>query len=231
MGFQAISAQSQGEFMSFKLAIAALAAICALGGASAQAAVIYSNLGPGRVFNKHMSVQLSPYTSANGSAYSVAMAFTAADTADVSEISLAIGVFFGDPAMEVSLWSRDYTTQLGSWEVTGSSAWSPTLVTISGISGVHLQAGAEYALLVSSLGNEWGTWFDNSAGALGLGEWDASGYVDGVVGAYEILGVVTAVPEPATWAMMIIGFGVVGTVVRRRRSSAGAPAIQTIMKA
>ena len=30
----------------------------------------------------------------------------------------------------------------------------------------------------------------------------------------------TAVPEPATWAMMILGFGVVGTLLRRRRALA-----------
>lgn len=29
---------------------------------------------------------------------------------------------------------------------------------------------------------------------------------------------VTAVPEPATWAVMIVGFGLVGTIVRRRRA-------------
>lgn len=27
-----------------------------------------------------------------------------------------------------------------------------------------------------------------------------------------------AVPEPATWAMMIVGFGMVGGVLRRRRN-------------
>ncbi len=31
---------------------------------------------------------------------------------------------------------------------------------------------------------------------------------------------VGAVPEPATWAMMVIGFGVVGVARRRRRSVA-----------
>ncbi len=30
----------------------------------------------------------------------------------------------------------------------------------------------------------------------------------------------SAVPEPATWAMMIAGFGVVGGAVRRRRPAA-----------
>ncbi|MGH6996745.1 MAG: PEPxxWA-CTERM sorting domain-containing protein, partial [Phenylobacterium sp.] len=28
------------------------------------------------------------------------------------------------------------------------------------------------------------------------------------------------VPEPATWAMMIAGFGIVGSAVRRRRPAA-----------
>ena len=32
---------------------------------------------------------------------------------------------------------------------------------------------------------------------------------------------VAAVPEPATWGMMLIGFGVVGSAMRRRRLSAG----------
>jgi hypothetical protein len=33
-----------------------------------------------------------------------------------------------------------------------------------------------------------------------------------------------AVPEPATWAVMIVGFGAVGYVLRRRESLARAPA-------
>lgn len=37
-------------------------------------------------------------------------------------------------------------------------------------------------------------------------------------------GVVTAVPEPATWAMMIGGFGLAGAAIRRRRKIAAAAA-------
>ena len=30
---------------------------------------------------------------------------------------------------------------------------------------------------------------------------------------------ITAVPEPMTWALMLVGFGVLGAVARRRRSA------------
>jgi hypothetical protein len=45
----------------------------------------------------------------------------------------------------------------------------------------------------------------------------------GVVGAGPLRSIATgAVPEPATWAMMIAGFGLVGAVARRRRTLAVA---------
>jgi len=41
----------------------------------------------------------------------------------------------------------------------------------------------------------------------------------GVVDArFELISESTAVPEPATWAMMIVGFGLAGTALRRRRA-------------
>jgi len=42
-----------------------------------------------------------------------------------------------------------------------------------------------------------------------------------VTGKFELLSesVTSAVPEPATWAMMITGFGLAGTAIRRRRST------------
>jgi hypothetical protein len=35
-------------------------------------------------------------------------------------------------------------------------------------------------------------------------------------------GLVHGVPEPATWALMVLGFGFAGYVLRRRRIAAGA---------
>jgi len=39
-------------------------------------------------------------------------------------------------------------------------------------------------------------------------------------GAIDNVAVGTAVPEPATWAMLIVGFGGVGAIARRRRAAA-----------
>ena len=38
---------------------------------------------------------------------------------------------------------------------------------------------------------------------------------------FTATGLTTGVPEPATWAMMLIGFGAVGYSMRRRRKSGG----------
>src|SRR5205085_709166 len=51
----------------------------------------------------------------------------------------------------------------------------------------------------------------NNGGATGLPTYNA-----GRVGAPKVGAVV---PEPATWAMMILGFGAAGAVLRRRRAS------------
>jgi len=134
----------------------------------------------------------------------------------------------------------------------GDVAWNPLIVTpnhpsyISGHSGI---AGAASSVLSGLLGESqhfcltaaamtrcwdsysgaaqeaadsrlWGGihWrFDNEAG-LALGR---------QVGAYALASTAfDAVPEPATWAMMILGFGAAGAVMRRRRALglADAPA-------
>jgi hypothetical protein len=45
-----------------------------------------------------------------------------------------------------------------------------------------------------------------------------------VVDTVELVRIAGAVPEPATWAMLIAGFGMVGFSVRRRRAMASVSA-------
>lgn len=69
--------------------------------------------------------------------------------------------------------------------------------------------------LVEIIGNT----FDTSGGAL---KFDNANYFDGQR-PITISGVVrgdTGVPEPATWAMMLIGFSGMGAMLRRRRFAA-----------
>lgn len=126
----------------------------------------------------------------------------------------------------------------------GDAGWNPFIVTpnhqsyVSGHSGI---AGAASTVLAGVLGDEenvcmtaggatrcwssfssaaqeaansrlWGGihWrFDNDAG-LALGQ---------QVGAYALASrSFDAVPEPSTWAMMILGFGAAGAMIRRRRA-------------
>ena len=48
----------------------------------------------------------------------------------------------------------------------------------------------------------------------------ANGTLTGPSGAYSGTLNIQAVPEPATWAMMLIGFGGIGMALRRRRQPA-----------
>jgi hypothetical protein len=51
---------------------------------------------------------------------------------------------------------------------------------------------------------------------------DNDGYYD--VSVYQLGNVVPGVPEPGTWAVMIIGFGVIGSALRRRKALRLRPA-------
>lgn len=53
----------------------------------------------------------------------------------------------------------------------------------------------------------------------GVWEWDPQGRDGPDQWGIRIEGAATAVPEPASWALMIVGFGAVGAAVRGRRRS------------
>lgn len=68
---------------------------------------------------------------------------------------------------------------------------------------------------VNSYGLTFGSNFGDFGGGLNSGWGEYSGYVPIFIHEKFIAG---AVPEPATWAMMIAGFGLVGAAARRRRT-------------
>jgi hypothetical protein len=77
---------------------------------------------------------------------------------------------------------------------------------------------------ISNNGNGYGDWYLGNIDLSGLSSTDGilfhakwNNATDG--GESFFLVPASAVPEPATWAMMILGFGMVGFAMRRRRSS------------
>jgi hypothetical protein len=85
-----------------------------------------------------------------------------------------------------------------SLDLTLASSWNPAFVTGNG----GTTAGAEAALLAGSAAGQ--AYFNIHTMAFPAG---------------EIRGFLIAVPEPGTWGMMILGFGIAGAALRRRRAA------------
>jgi hypothetical protein len=114
-----------------------------------------------------------------------------------------------------------------------SGAYRNVVLTVDGNKvSAFIDGGASFSTLsdVMSLSKGSGklTFFADNILEGGLGEWSSGSIAalrvyDGVLGATEIAKlneipfVNNAVPEPATWAMLISGFGLVGSMMRRRR--------------
>jgi len=89
-------------------------------------------------------------------------------------------------------------TFLNTLDLTLASSWNPAFVAANG----GTTAGAEAALLA---GSALGTSYLNI---------HTSAFPGG-----EIRGFLAPAPEPATWALMIMGFGLAGATLRRRRAT------------
>lgn len=100
-------------------------------------------------------------------------------------------------------WNKDLTSSLTSWS-TISSGLTKSINTVS-----NGAAGQSFAMS-GTTGNLW------IIGAATAGD----KYIDSFKLAQ--ITAVTAVPEPATWAMMLVGFGMVGAAARYRRRKTGA---------
>jgi hypothetical protein len=120
------------------------------------------------------------------------------------------------------------TFSLGGTNLTYNTPFS-LLVTFSLPAGTTPGSGLYSALVTGSVtnSNTGGVFvdFDNTpqnftfnGGSFSFSVNDLS--VNAGDTAAQITGVIRAVPEPATWAMMLLGFGAIGMTMRRRRRPA-----------
>ncbi len=200
---------------------------------SADATTIFTDIGPGVHDGGGLNV-VGPNLGFGDHA-GIGSPFTAAVSADVSQIDLA-ATYAGGPtnAALVSIYTDsagNLGTLLGSWSITNlptattSQFSNPTLTTISGISGVHLDAGDTYYLYVSTYDRDIVSLIDNNTG---LRSDQIVGFpvINAIVPTFDVLSggtgsnsVTGAVPEPSTWAMMILGFAGIGFMAYRRKST------------
>lgn len=112
---------------------------------------------------------------------------------------------------------------------TGTDDSGAAAGTLIGINyGMRTVAGfsAPYGALVGEIGGVFqliGTNFNGAAwnaGELNLYYWDSNS-VDNTQYITADVTSSTAVPEPATWAFMIVGFGLLGGALRTKRSAKG----------
>ena len=202
------------------LATAALAIGATVPGRAATP--LFSDFGPGE------SYTLSGGTGIQAPGAVSAFSFLSGASGAVRQIDLALELASGPSNLNtavVSLWtdvSGGLGVELGSWVVPKVNY--PTidpaghLARIHGITGVNLTAGQTYFLQAtttsSSIADDW---FQNSIGTTSA-VFLAGGvpYANFPTNAFDVM---AAVPEPAAWTLMFLGFGGLGLLARRRRAA------------
>ena len=196
-------------------------------------ATLFSDLGTGNnVYNCCTGWTVSG-TGTVGTSFTAANLFNSGIGGSVSQIDLGVGYVAGTNAFYASIWTDNGGTpgaQVAGarWDNLSSSVTFGNccgLITISGISGVILNASTNYFMI---LGPEtinattWEAWNQNSTGVNGLDLFSTDGGVtwnsngSQALGAFDVIGGSATVPEPSTFVLLGTGLlGVLGAVRRR----------------
>ena len=102
------------------------------------------------------------------------------------------------------------------------SASNPNAGTYTSVGLLGILLGSTDLLGFDISGTTGAGFFSLNNNFFGVNLASGSATLIGALGTQGITGItIAAVPEPGTWAMMLIGFGAIGVAVRRRRSVRG----------
>ncbi len=193
---------------------------------------MFSNFGPGNSYDTHAGwVIAGPTSDAPDGPSEWAFAFTPSGDFALTRIEFAISNSSSPISVTLSLNHASGGlpgAAIESWTVTDLPIFptDPGIVqTVVPVSPVSLVSGAEYWLVASAAGDTIDAWNvalagPNGPAALNTGSgWALQPPLDEPFGAFAIEG--NAIPEPSTWAMMLLGFaglGFLGYRYTRRRS-------------
>ncbi|MDP1028353.1 choice-of-anchor K domain-containing protein [Sphingomonas sp. KR1UV-12] len=136
---------------------------------------------------------------------------------ELTSIGLNLAFNFSDPA--IGAFTKSFILGLNSTPNTGTADENADYITFPSLqtADTFTVNGQAYTFKLLGLTNVVGDGFLNS----GANEFHVR---EGGNASADVFGVlnVAAVPEPATWAMMLVGFGMVGASARYRRRSTKA---------
>lgn len=225
------------KFKQFLCGVGAIVAFSATLAGPAQAAisVVSHDVLTGLPFDGGVGRNVGTSRSIFGDySHSVGVQFTAAATGYIDSLTLAL---YGATSGLVTIYSDNGSNRLGTALETLALSESTTpnsYATGFYANGVTLQQGAKYWVLAVAPTNaplqKWksvnyvdagphynfiGT-SDCCAQEVTSGIYVAPNTVNGFALKVTIATATTAVPEPATWTMLIAGFGMIGAASRRR---------------
>ena len=128
-------------------------------------------------------------------------------------LTLNLGLTFANPA--IGLLSKSFALGLYSTTNTGSADANADFVYLPSLQSItdFIVDGQAYQFELRGFDNVRGDGYLNSTAS----EFHVR---EGQSATADVFGVLSAVPEPGTWAMMLIGFAVIGVAVCARRGDA-----------
>jgi hypothetical protein len=159
--------------------------------------------------------------------YAISDSFTLTQTSTITGVNFGAWTARGD---NISTVEYGIATTPDAYPVTGTAAVTHGPIIGSGLAGlfdvridsfstsnITLGPGTYYLVLQGAVtvDGSWGFWDANS------GSSSATQTITGPIPSesFDILGIASPVPEPSTWAMMILGFLGVGLTAYRKRST------------